>query len=50
MFDNKDGRLWALGFLADLHGRERMAAWLERLKASHKDTKQIEFYLRELED
>lgn len=44
------GREWSLHFLARLHGKVAMRNWLESLKATHKDTTDIDYFLRCLDD
>jgi len=47
--DNRKGRLIALRAATRRYGRAHMVAWLESLRAMHKDHSEIEWLLRELE-
>ena len=50
VLDNKDGRVWALKHATKRYGKAHMKAWLEGLRATHKDHSDIEWLLRVLED
>ena len=48
--DNRPGRVWAVLFLAKKHGKDKMREWLESLRETHKDHKDIDYFLRCLDD